>query len=97
MAQDVARGTVQLANKSGLHARPAAVFVKTVARYREAKVRVTSLSNGKVADAKSILQVLSLGASFGDRIELEVVGPGAQMCLDSLREFVEVTLPKEDV
>jgi len=51
---------VALPQSVALHARPAATFVKTALRFRS---RVMVGVNGKVADAKSILAVLALGAT----------------------------------
>ena len=59
--------TVALPAGVALHARPAATFVKTALRFRS---RVTVGSNGKTADAKSILAVLALGAGGGTVLRL---------------------------
>ena len=50
--------TLTLVNKVGLHARPAGMFVQTEARF-SAAIRVSC--NGRVADAKRILQVEAEG------------------------------------
>jgi phosphocarrier protein len=70
----------------GLHARPAADFV-----------RLASLSNhsvtvsnrlGKKADGCSILAILSLGAKHGEELTIEVVGPDEDNVLDGLIRVV---------
>lgn len=68
-----------------LHARPAANFVKTAMRFGS---RVTVAANGKVADAKSILAVLALGARGGTTLELSADGDDAPAALDALAELV---------
>ena len=68
-----------------LHARPAATFVKAALRFR-AKVAVGA--NGRVADAKSILSVLALGAKGGTVLELSADGDDASAALDALSELV---------
>lgn len=68
-----------------LHARPAANFVKAAMRFR---ARVLVGANGKVADAKSILAVLSLGAKGGTTLELNAEGDDAPAALDALAELV---------
>lgn len=68
-----------------LHARPAANFVKTAMRFRS---RVTVGVNGKVADAKSILAVLALGATGGTMLELNAEGEDAPDALDALAACV---------
>ncbi len=65
---------VDVRNPSGLHARPAAVFVRAASVFR-ADVRVANATTGSAeVNAKSILAVLSLGASSGHRIRLRAEG-----------------------
>jgi phosphotransferase system HPr (HPr) family protein len=68
-----------------LHARPAATFVKTALRFRS---RVIVGSDGKVADAKSILAVLALGARGGTVLKLVAEGEDAPAALDALTSCV---------
>ncbi len=68
-----------------LHARPAATFVKTALRFRS---RVTVGADGKVADAKSILAVLALGAEGGSVLRLRAEGEDAPAALDALASCV---------
>ncbi len=62
----------KLMNKAGLHARPAAVFVREVKKLNN--VQITIKKDDKIADAKNVLQVLSLGADIGDEIEVIING-----------------------
>jgi phosphocarrier protein HPr len=73
--------TVALPAAVALHARPAATFVKTAVRFRS---RVSVGVDGKVADAKSILAVLALGATAGTRLRLQAEGEDAPAALDAL-------------
>ena len=50
--------TVEITNESGLHARPATAFTQLAAKFAS---KLTIAANGKTADAKSILTVLTLG------------------------------------
>jgi len=68
-----------------LHARPAATFVKTAMRFSS---RVTVGANGKIADAKSILAVLALGATAGTPLQLNADGEDAPAALDALAACV---------
>lgn len=73
-----------LRNASGLHARPAAVLVRTAAALGS-RVRVLNLSRpGAQADGKSILGVLALGAEHGDRVRIEVDGSDEGPGLEAL-------------
>lgn len=68
---------LEIRNPSGLHARPAAVFVRAAAASRS-RIRVVNLArDGAEADAKSILGVLGLGVSQGSRIRLSAEGEDA--------------------
>ena len=49
--------TVELPNKSGLHARPAKIFAKAAAAY---PIEVTIAKDGDPVNAKSVLSVLTL-------------------------------------
>lgn len=67
---------IEVHNPSGLHARPAAVFVRAASAI-PADVRVANVTTGSAeVSAKSILAVLGLGVSSGHRIRLRVEGEG---------------------
>lgn len=75
-------------NPSGLHARPAAVFVKTAGRY-DADVRVTDLTTGKgPASAASLISLMSLGVEKGSRVRVEASGPDAEAVVRELELLV---------
>ncbi|MFJ3382903.1 MULTISPECIES: dihydroxyacetone kinase phosphoryl donor subunit DhaM [unclassified Curtobacterium] len=81
-ADDVAASvTVELVNETGLHARPAADFVKTAARY-DAAVRVNGV------DAKSLLGIMALALPKGATVTIEASGDDAQDAVDALEELV---------
>lgn len=76
---------VTIQRGAGLHARPAAEFVKLANRFAAASsVRL----NGRQANAKSILGILSLGANRGSEVELEVDGVDAERAMTALRDFL---------
>ena len=76
-------------NPSGLHARPAALFVRTAGSFG-AQIRLSNTSRGTgPSDAKSILAVLALGVSSGHEIELTADGDDADAAINALRELVE--------
>lgn len=62
---------VEIVNRLGLHARPAAKLVHTAGRF---KSRVTLVKDGEEADAKSILGVLLLAAAKGSRLIVRCEG-----------------------
>jgi len=76
-------------NKVGLHARPAAQFVQTAARFRS-EIAVRNLTRGgRRANAKSIFAVLGIGAQYGDQIAIGAVGDDAAEALAAIRDLVE--------
>ena len=77
--------TVEITNESGLHARPATAFTQLAAKYAS---KVTIAANGKTADAKSILTVLTLGATKGTSFTLTADGADEDDALAALSEFL---------
>ena len=76
-----------ITNKVGLHARPAALFVQTAARFKDTRVEV--VKDGTVRDAKSILGVLTLGVSQGTTIMVRADGPHADEAIAALADLVD--------
>lgn len=73
----------------GLHARPAALFVKTAGRF-SSQIQVRNLTRGLgPVDAKSILSVLTLGVEQSHQIHLQVEGKDEQEALHALLNLVE--------
>lgn len=81
-ADDRVARTVTLVNRDGLHARPAAEFVKLAATFG-AETTVQG------ADARSLLAVMALGLARGSEVRIEARGPGARAAVDALAELVE--------
>ncbi len=76
-------------NPSGLHARPAALFVRAAAQYTS-KISVENLDRGSPpVDAKSVLLVLTAGVQRGHRIRLTAEGPDEEAAIAGLRDLVE--------
>jgi phosphotransferase system HPr (HPr) family protein len=71
---------------AGLHARPAAMFVQTANKYKS----IIKVRHGeREANAKSIMGVLTLGASQGAVVTVRAEGDDADLALVGLRELVE--------
>ena len=76
-------------NPSGLHARPAALFTQTAARFA-ARVTVENLERAKgPVDAKSVLLLLTAGVSRDHRIRLAADGPDEDTAIQALVELIE--------
>jgi phosphotransferase system HPr (HPr) family protein len=72
---------------AGLHARPAAQFVKLAKQY---KSTVSLTSNGKTVNAKSMVLVLTLAVRKGTEVEITVDGEDEQEALAALIHLVSV-------
>lgn len=79
----MAERRVAVANADGLHARPAALFVKAV-NSAGLPVTIGKPDADGHADARSILAVLSLDVRSGDVVVLRADGDGAEAALDQL-------------
>ena len=73
-----------IASKVGLHARPAAIFVKAASEQPASVTIVKVGSDADPVDASSILGIMTLGAEFGDEVLLTSEGDGAEESLDAL-------------
>jgi len=72
-------------NKQGLHARPAALFVQIANRFDS---QITVGKDNEVVNGKSIMGILTLGATRGSEIVLEVVGPDAEEAILELERLL---------
>lgn len=77
--------TVQIVNRNGLHARPAAEIVKVAARYRS---DITVARDDLEVNGKSIMGVMMLAAECGATISLRAEGPDAEEALDALATLI---------
>jgi phosphocarrier protein HPr len=82
----VARRQVQIQNAYGLHMRPANMFVKVACDFRETDIRV--YYKDREVNGKSILDLVTLAAECGTRLELEARGPEAEAAVTALAELV---------
>ncbi|MCX7590011.1 MAG: HPr family phosphocarrier protein [Kiritimatiellae bacterium] len=77
---------VKILNQYGIHARPAALFVKTASRFN-ADVYVEKDDNR--VSGKSIMGLMTLEASRGTVLTITAEGEDAEEALDALVELVE--------
>ncbi|MEW9094275.1 MAG: HPr family phosphocarrier protein [Clostridiaceae bacterium] len=83
---------VTIKSKSGLHARPAATLVNLTQQFES---NITIEKDGKSANAKSIIGVLSIGASIGDIISVLIDGEDEAAAFNELEELFNKTLLNE--
>ena len=77
--------SVQVINRNGLHARPAAEIVKAAAKFRS---DITIVRDDLEVNGKSIMGVMMLAAEHGSTILLRAEGPDADAALDALSTLV---------
>ena len=78
--------TITIENKTGIHARPASIFVQTATKF---KSKVQIKAKGKTVDAKSILMIMSMGLVKGTEITLVADGPDEQQAVNELKALVD--------
>lgn len=80
---------LKIINAVGLHARPAAEFVKTATQF-QSKITIRNLTKSSAGvDAKSILSVLMLGVEKDHEIELAAEGEDELQAVQALRALIE--------
>lgn len=78
-----------ITDEVGIHARPAGLLVKEAKSYEET---VMLSCNGKSADAKRLMALLSLGVKKGDTVAVEVSGENEAETAGKLEEFFKANL-----
>ncbi len=79
--------TVEIINKLGLHARPAALFVSTASKFKKCDVFV---ANGdKKANGKSIMGMMMLEAGFGKNLTITAQGEEAENVIQELEKLIK--------
>lgn len=78
--------TTTIQNATGIHARPASVFVQKASSF---KSKIQIKAKGKTVDAKSILMIMSMGLVKGTEITLVADGPDEAAAVDALKALVD--------
>ncbi len=76
---------VEIVNRAGMHARPAAEFVKVAGRFRS---EITVAKDGLAVNAKSIMGVLMLAAEQGSQLRVTARGDDAEDAVQALTDLV---------
>ncbi|WP_456277716.1 HPr family phosphocarrier protein [Bacillus sp. AK128] len=80
---------IEVKLKSGLQARPAAMFVQEANRFSS---EIFLEKDGKKVNAKSIMGLMSLAVGSGAEVVLSAVGHDEQAALEALEKFVNQTI-----
>lgn len=81
----VVETSVIISNRTGLHARAARLLIQTAAQFRS---RIELQCGGKTANARSMVNILKLGASSGDTLRIRAEGDDAEEALNALSNLV---------
>lgn len=81
-------------NSTGLHARPASDFVKTAGKFASI-INIKRVDTGKIANAKSIVFLLSMGLGQGTEVEIFAKGSDEQQAVDTLVDLIESGFPEQ--
>ena len=86
MSEEMVARTVEIVNRAGMHARPAAELVKLAGRF-QAEIRLEK--DGLEVNGKSIMGVLMLAAEQGSSLKISARGNDADDAVSALSELVE--------
>lgn len=81
----MAERTVQIVNKQGLHARPAAEIVKIASKFAS---DITIARDDLEVNGKSIMGVMMLAAECGAELTLRATGPDAEQALGAISDLI---------
>ena len=80
----VHEGTVEVSNRLGLHLRAATKLAETARSFQS---RVTIVGKDGQADARSVINLMMLGAALGARLKVRTDGPDSRAALDAVQEL----------
>jgi len=81
----MAKVIVRILNDTGLHARPAAEFVKVASRFKSS---ILVSKNDRQVNGKSIMGVITLAAEKDSELTIEAKGEDAEQALQALARLV---------
>ncbi len=77
---------IVLMNEQGLHARPASIVTKKASKFTS---RITLIKDEKEYNAKSIINILSMAATKGDKLKIVANGDDEVKAVEELRIVIE--------
>jgi len=83
---------VPVVNRLGLHARPAAMFVRIASRYR---AEIWVAKEGEEVNGKSIMGLMMLAAGQGSKLRIRCEGPDAGKALAELEQLINARFHEE--
>ena len=84
--------TITIENKTGIHARPASIFVQTATKF---KSKIQLQAKGKTIDAKSILMIMSMGLVKGTEVTIIADGPDEAEAVKAQKDLIDSKFGEE--
>ncbi len=78
--------SVVIKNRAGIHARPAALIVQTASRF---KSKIAFKNENEEINAKSIMGIITLGASYNSSLTIKAEGEDESEAVDALSQLFE--------
>lgn len=76
---------VEIVNRAGIHTRPASLIVKTAAKF---KSEIYLIKDGFGINAKSIIGIMTMGASKGTKLIISADGEDEQAAVKELSDLI---------
>jgi len=83
---------VTIVNRLGLHARPAAMFVRIASRHR---AEIWVAKEGEEVNGKSIMGLMMLAAGQGSKLRIRCDGADADKAMEELEELIKARFNEE--
>ena len=83
---------ITIINRLGLHARPAAMFVRIASRYRS---EIWVEKEGEQINGKSIMGLMMLAAGQGSKLRIRAEGPDAAQAIHDIEELIQSRFNEE--
>lgn len=86
--------TLTIVNKKGLHARASRKLAELALSYESTRISVRRESDE--ADARSLMDLMMLGAGIGDEVEIEARGPQAEEAMAAVEALIAAKFHEEE-
>lgn len=93
---ETAEVSAEVTHATGLHARPAALLVRTASAFPpEVSITIRAEGEGKPVNARSLMSVLALGVRKGTRVTIAAEGPGAAEAVQAIKNLINGDFTEE--
>ena len=79
---------VKIVDSIGIHARPASKITNEATKY---KSEIKFIVNGKVANAKSLINLMALGVKTNNKVEIQAIGSDEDQAILGIQQVMKET------